>query len=101
MAETVKIGVFIIAFAFAVLMLVWAVWLNVRNNATSKFRQSLIDFAFQETPGWEERVDWYRRQPSYERMCPSSFFGPFTAKPLRQMIGGEYEEEFWRWKNGS
>jgi hypothetical protein len=96
MLEIVAMGLFIIA----VLMIIWAFWLNVRNTATSRFRRSLVDFAFQAKPGWRERRDWFLQQPSYDEMCPSHPFGPFMTKPLHQMIGGEYEEEFWRWKNG-
>ena len=81
-------------------LVIWSVYVTRRNNATGELRRQVIEFVFDKRPGWEDRKSWFDDLPSYEVMCPLSPFAPFSNKPLRLMIGGKYEEEFWRRRAG-
>ena len=82
-------------------LVIWSVYVSRRNKETGEFRRQIIEFVFDKRPDYLDRKSWYDALPSYDVMCPLSPFAPFSNKPLRLMIGGKYEEEFWRWRAGA
>ncbi len=95
---SVILGLCLIALVW---LYVWFAYATRRNNATAELRHQLIEFAYQQMPDWEKRTAWYKSQPSYQAMSRVGPFPPFTSKPLSRMIGGEYEEAFYRWRAGN
>jgi len=77
----------------------WCHWTNRRLDDAYKLQRQIIGYVFHNNHRRKEKQIWYDTLPLYSDMVPLGLFAPLTAKSLPQMVTGEFEEDFWRWKN--
>ena len=73
-----------------VFCLFFCLWMFVRNEMIAKERNELIDFVFEDTASYEDKLQWYRHEvATYDQMM---------WRPFNRCIIGTYAAEYWEWK---